>query len=361
MKNIIMKNNRTHKKQWAMTQTAFLVGGLLWLSSCTSLKIASVFTEPAVSAEESLKGKVFQSEDYVLYELGDEETPAVLAKAFLGDEDRAWVIEDENRNTTFEKGQFVVVPLKDFEKGGLEEDGYQVVPILCYYRLAENCNSQLCLSVKAFERQMEYIKDNGYRVITMAELFGFLQYHHGIPARSVVMTFDDGNRSFYDIALPILKKYGYKAALFVYTDSIGRSKDTLTWNQLKQIKAEGFEIGSHGLSHMDLTKRSADEDGETYFARIKKEIFLSKKIIDQKLDQDTKYFAFPFGGYNPRILQWTEQAGYELGLSAKRGSNPFFADRLTLKRNEVTGEDMRNFIASLVIFEKSSLKEDHVK
>jgi peptidoglycan/xylan/chitin deacetylase (PgdA/CDA1 family) len=356
-----MRNNRTHKKEWAITHIAFLAGVLLWLSSCTSLKIAPIFTEQANSTEESPKGKVFQSEDYVLYELEDGDTPAVLAKAFLGDEGRAWVIEDENRSTIFEKGQFVVIPLKDTKKGGLEEGGYQVVPILCYHRLAEQCKTNLCLTVDAFKRQIEYLKDNGYRAITMTEFFGFLQYRHGIPTRSVVITFDDGYRSFYDIALPILQKHGYKATLFVYTDFIGHSKDALTWKQLKQIKAEGFEIGSHGVSHTDLTKRIADEAAQVYIARVKEELFRSKKIIDQKLNQDTAYFAFPFGSHNPRILRWTEQAGYKLGLSAKKGSNPFFADPLTLKRNQIIGQDIKHFIASLVIFEKSSLKEDHVQ
>ncbi len=356
-----MRNNSKHKKPWGIIHMVFIAFGLLWLSSCTSLKIAPIFSEPAIPAEKTLKGKIFQSEDYVLYRLEDAETPAILAKAFLGAEESAWVIEDENRNVTFEKGQFVVIPLKDNNRGGLREDGYQVVPILSYHRFAESCNSPLCITAKAFERQIRYLKDNGYRAIPLAELYGFLQYRHGIPARSVVITFDDGYRSFYDIALPILKKYGYQATLFVYTDFIGHSADALTWNQLKQLKVEGFEIGSHGVSHADLTKRGADEDLQTYGARIKRELVLSKKIIDQKLDQDTTYFAFPFGSYNPRILQWTEEAGYQIGLSATKGSNPFFADPLTLKRNQIMGQDMKNFMAHLVVFETISLKEDHVQ
>ena len=356
-----MRNNRKHKEQWAITHIGFTAGVLLCLFSCTSLKIAPIFTERTTPVEQSLKGKVFQSEDYVLYRLEDGETPAALAKAFLGDKDRAWVIEDENTNMAFQKGRFVVIPLKDTRKGGLKEDGYQVVPILCYHRFAQRCKSPLCVTAKAFEQQIKYLKEHGYRVITMAELFGFLQYRHGIPGRSVVITFDDGYRSFYDIARPVLKKYGYTATLFVYTDFIGHSGNTLTWDQLKQIKAEGFEIGSHGVSHTDLTKRRADEDVHTYVDRIKRELSLSKKIIDEKLDQDTTYFAFPFGSYDPRIVHWMEQAGYKIGLSAKKGSNPFFADPLALKRNQIMGQDMKHFITHLVVFKSFSLKEDHVQ
>ena len=356
-----MIDNCKHKKHSSIIYIVFMVGGLLWISSCASFKGAPVIREPANATEPSLKGAVFQSKDYALYRLEEGETPALLAKAFFGDQDRAWVIEDENRNTTFEKGRFVVIPLKDRKKGGLHKDGYQVVPILCYHRLARTCQPPLCISANAFEKQMKYLRDHGYRTITMAELYGFLQYRHGIPARSVVITFDDGYQSFSEIALPILRQYGYKATLFVYTDFIGHSNEALTWNQLKEIKTKGFEIGSHSVSHTDFTEKRADEDDHAYAARIKRDLSLSKKILDERLDQDTTYLSFPSGGHNPRILQWAEQAGYKIGLSAKKGSNPFFADPMALKRNQIIAQDIRTFITHLVVFKKSSLKEDYVQ
>jgi peptidoglycan/xylan/chitin deacetylase (PgdA/CDA1 family) len=91
-------------------------------------------------------------------------------------------------------------------------------------------------------------------------------------------------------------------------------------------------------------------------ARIKKELSASKEIIDKKLGQDTLYLAFPYGKYNPRVLQLAVEAGYELGLSVTRGGNPFFADPLRLRRNQILKADMNSFSARLKTFYPTSLR-----
>lgn len=334
----------------------FMAGVFLLQTSCISLRPGSASMEPANAKEKSPKGRVFISEDYIVYRAEGNETPTMLAKIYLGDKKRAWVIEDENKETPFKKGQHIVIPLKDQKKGGLSADGYQVIPILSYHSISEKCKTLLCMSKKAFEQQMKYLQVHKYRVITLKELLGFLQYRNGLPERSVVITFDDGYRSFYKIAFPILKKYGYKAALFVYTDFIDNSKNALTWNQLRKLKAHGFEIGSHGLSHSDFTKKRGNEDDQAYIERIKNELIRSKKIIDKKLMQDTVYVAFPFGNYNQKIMHLSENAGFKIGLSLKSGSNPFFADPLSLKRNQIMKKDMKNFTSQLNTFYKFTLE-----
>ncbi len=124
----------------------------------------------------------------------------------------------------------------------------------------------------------------------------------------------------------------------------------------KKIKADGFEVGSGGVSRTDLTKKKEREKEKVYLKRIKNELVRSKKIIDRNLRQKTIYLAFPYGGYNQRILQLSEGAGYKTGLSVRKGSNPFFADPLSLKRNRIIHRDMKRFIASLETFEKFSLE-----
>ena len=89
-------------------------------------------------------------------------------------------------------------------------------------------------------------------------------------------------------------------------------------------------------------------------ARITKELQVSKKIIDQKLKQNTIYLAFPFGNYNQRILHLSEQSGYKIGLSVKRGGNPFFADPLALRREQVINMGMKDFVSRLSTFKAFS-------
>ena len=332
-------------------------GGLLLQFSCIlPVPDADNKTEPALSKGEPREAQYFKSENYIVYRALGGETPVSLAKRFLGDEKKAWMIEDENEEAVFKKDQWVVVPLKDQNKGGLRSDGYQVVPILSYHDFAEKCGAPLCTPRQIFQEQMKYLSDNGYRVITMKELLGFLEYKHGIPKRSVIITIEDAYRSFFKIAYPILKSYGYPATVFIYSGLMNKNKHGITWAQLKKVKAAGFEVGSNCISRTDLTKKKEKEKESEYLKRIKNEIVLSKQTIDKKLRQKTLYLAFPYGGYNQRILQLSEEAGYKVGLSTRKGSNPFFADPLSLNRSRVISRDMKHFMASLETFKSFSLE-----
>jgi peptidoglycan/xylan/chitin deacetylase (PgdA/CDA1 family) len=330
--------------------------GLLFQSSCATLGVAPKTTEPAVSEEKPITPMIFESEEYIIYRLQGDETPVTLAKKFLGDTKHSWVIEEANEGTLFEKGQMIVIPLKEQNKGGLRADGYQAVPILCYHCFAETCKSSTCMPIRIFDKQMRYLKHNNYKVITLSELLDFLNYRYALPKRSVVITLDDGYRSAYDIAYPILKKYGFTATLLIYTDFVGISKSAITWDQLREMKADGFEVGSQTISHCDLTKKEAEEDDKAYIERVKRELLVSKQIIDRELKQNTIYLAFPYGRCDQRIVNMCDLVGYKMAFSVKRGGNPFFADPLNLKRDTILKRDMESFISTLETFYEFSLE-----
>ena len=126
----------------------------------------------------------------------------------------------------------------------------------------------------------------------MEMLLDYLEYNKALPQRSVVITIDDGYKSVYDIAFPVLKQYGFTASLFIYTDFVAGGS-AMTWNQIREMKEAGFEIGSHSLSHADLGKKKPNESNKDYIRKITQEIVHSKEIIDKKLNQDTILFAFP--------------------------------------------------------------------
>jgi peptidoglycan/xylan/chitin deacetylase (PgdA/CDA1 family) len=284
------------------------------------------------------------------------ETPKSLAKSFLGDRRKSWIIEDANEGVSFRKGKAVVIPLKEENKGGLTARGYQTVPVLTYHHFGKDCTSPYCMPIDVFDQQMRYLKENGYRVISLAKLLDFVQYRHTIPKKSLVIAIDDGNRSAYKIAYPMLKKYGYTATLFIYTDFVGISKVAITWEQLREMKAAGFEIGSHTKSHSDLTKQREGESKAAYMARVKSELLGSKRLLDKNVKQDTIYLAFPYGRYNESVLAISEQVGYKLGFSVRRGGNPFFADPLRLKRDQILKREMKTFAKRLKTFYEFSLK-----
>ena len=299
---------------------------------------------------------MFQSQDYMVYMVENNETSTTLAEKLLGDAAKAWQIEDNNSAAYFKRGQVVVIPLKEDNIGGLYEDGIQIVPILCYHRFSNTCKSNLCISERTFIKQLEYLKNNGYHTIHLSQLLEFLQYKTAIPSKSVIITLDDGYRSIYEFAYPLLKRYGYTATLFIYTDFIEASSNALTWQHLRELKAAGFEIGSHSISHADLTKKLPSENNQMFQSRITKELINSKKILDRKLNQDTQFFAYPYGSYNQEILDLFPKIGYKLGLTIRHGGNSFFANPLTLKRSQILEENMEYFVDRIQIIQPISLR-----
>ncbi len=311
------------------------------LISCSSVK-------PGLPSPDQ---SIFRSSDYVVYKLQAGDTSAALAQKYLGDERKYWLIEDANENRPFKTGMFIHIPLKDRNRAGLSLKGYQQVPILCYHRFAEECTSSLCMPAHLFEQQMKFLKENGYRVISPELLLDFLDYRHSIPKKSVIISIDDGYRSVYNVAYPILKKYGFTATLFVYIDYVGVSSKSITWQQLAEMKAAGFCIGSHTVAHSDLSKKFDGETEKAYLERVRRELALSKEVLDRKLSQDTFVLAYPFGRYTRQVRDMTEAAGYRLAMTVKRGGNPFFMNPQTLNREMVLKRDMQTFISHLKVLE----------
>jgi len=298
----------------------------------------------------------YKSSDYSLYKIKNKESFAHIAKTCLGNENLAWKIEEANDIASLRDGSLVVVPLKERHKGGLFENGYQCIPILCYHKFGPRRHSPLTMPPDVFNKQMKYLKDNGYRVINPAQLLCFLKYRCEIPKKSVMITIDDGYKSVYDIAWPILKKYNFTATLFVYINYIGISKKALSWDNLRVLKAHGFTIGSHTVSHADLTHKEQGEKTDAFYLRIKRELLLSKQIIDKKLGQNTIVLAFPYGRSNQTVLKTAKSVGYKIAVTVDRGSNPFFTNSLALKRDMILKKDMTSFISRLKTFNTVSLR-----
>lgn len=296
----------------------------------------------------------YQSDDYMVYQVKRGDTAKSIARDFLGDPSKAWIVDDAN--TSIKPYSWIVVPLKNNNIGGISSNGVQQVPILCYHRFGNGCSSPLCMPKDIFERQMKYLKDNGYHVISPKQLQDFLAYRKPLPKKSVMITVDDGYRSFYTIAYPILKKYGYPATLFIYTNYVGVSRKAITWDQLRELKRNGVTIGSHTIMHSDLSKQGDNESKEAYALRLRNETMKSKMIIDRKLNQDTFFFSYPFGRVNPATMMATRKAGYKLAVTVDRGGNAFYANPYLLRRDQILKRDMKTFIKRLKNFQSLSLR-----
>lgn len=331
-----------------MQKTLFSV--TLILIASAALFISGCATVP-IEVEDVL---YYRSNDYVVYQFQHGDTAESIAEIFLGDPLKAWIIEEANQKLAPE--EWIVVPLIQRNLGGVYSNGVQQVPILCYHRFGNGCPSPLCVPTDIFERQMKYLKDNGYHVIHPKQLLAFLHFREPLPKKSVMITIDDGYRSVYEYAYPILRKYGYPATLFIYTNYVGVSKQSITWRQLRELKANGFTIGSHTIDHSDLSKQDDVESKEAYLKRLRREIEQSKQIIDRKLNQDTFFFAYPFGRANYSAMLMTRKAGYRMAVTVHRGGNAFFENPFMLHRDQILKRDMITFKRRLKTFQRLSLR-----
>ena len=180
---------------------------------------------------------------------------------------------------------------------------YESVHILTYHALLSNtetADSTYVTMLDRFERHLKYLSKHNYQVISLTDFKNLLDAKRALPFKRVILTFDGPHRSWLSLALPLLKKYNYPATFFVVNDEVNQNNN-LTWEDLKIIKNykdQGgkalFAIESHSFSH-SLLMQQTKETRAVYLARLESEIGQSKKQLDEKLMQVTRFLALPFG------------------------------------------------------------------
>ncbi len=285
------------------------------------------------------------------------ETLATLAESWLGDPSRAWEIAEYNGVADAAPGQELVVPLLPFRRGGLTQERYQTVPVLSYHQFAEKSTNRMTVSRENFEAQMRLLKEKGYRVVSFGQLLDFLEFRGQLPEKAVVITIDDGWRTAYDIAFPILRKYGYPATLFVYTQLITGGANTLSWDHVREMAAEGIDVQCHTISHRNLALPLAQESADQYFTAVAREITESTRAIEQNLGKRPTILAYPYGETNGLAIALLKQQGYRAAVTVTREANPFFASNFRLGRSMIFDDfDLARFEKNLVTSDRRALR-----
>ncbi|MBU2595377.1 polysaccharide deacetylase family protein [Patescibacteria group bacterium] len=188
-------------------------------------------------------------------------------------------------------------------------------PILMYHHI-QDAPDNLSLSPAIFKAEAEYLFQENYQTITLSELF------NDTSGKKVVLTFDDGYKDVVDNALPVLKEYGFRGVVFVIVDNVGKP-GYLSFDDLALLKNEGWEIGSHSLTHLDLVVSSA---------AAKAEIFDSRKILQDRLGIQVNFFCYPAGKYNDSTLSLVKDAGYLGAVTTESGTKNSKINIFELKR-----------------------------
>lgn len=300
--------------------------------------------------------QAYVSDDFVIVKTTAQDTFSSLAAYYLKDPDKGWLIAELNHMITLIPGQELIIPLSPFNKGGLKAEGYQTVPVLVYHNFSKKSSDKTAVGQDDFEAQMKYLKQNGYHVVSMDQLLDFIDYKEQLPEKSIVLTFDDAWGSIFDIALPILIKYGFTATFFIYTDFIGGGK-AMTWKQIETLSKIGFDIQCQTKTHRNLAGPKKNESFKEYFKSIEMEISYPKQLIKKKLNVDCKYLAYPYGETNNLVIALLKKYGYRAAFTIDRKPNPFFIDKFRISRSVIYGNyDMDKFKNNLSVFQKTELK-----
>ncbi|HSE95199.1 MAG TPA: polysaccharide deacetylase family protein [Methylomirabilota bacterium] len=299
--------------------------------------------------------EAFESEDFVVAFARSGDTASSLAARFLGDADRAWMVEDYNGRATFEAGQEVVVPRRPWNLSGVEPGGFQLVPVLCYHNLAPQARGRMVIAAKTFEEQMRYLKDQGYRVVSIRELLEFSTLRRQLPRKTVVLTFDDGWKAFKEYAYPVLKELGFTATLFIYTDFVG-ARSALSWDELRDLAKEGFDIQAHSKTHSDMRRKPGEPDDE-FLRRLQAELVQPQTLFQRQLGGPRDILAYPYGAHSEEVVAKAREAGYVAAFDVRRQGNPSFGQRLTLHRSQIYSEmTLDEFARNLNVFNQEVIK-----
>lgn len=221
--------------------------------------------------------------------------------------------------------------------------------VLMYHMVRDHISgakfNKLRVKPAEFERQIAWMKSQGFHFVTMCELQKNWGQH---PEKTVAITFDDGYLDNLENALPILEKYQAKATIYVVVDRHERDWSTykkehhnsgelmrepkLSDVQVKQLVDSGLiEIGSHTMTHANLNKL---DDATCLY-----ELIESKKVLEQLIGQKVTSFAYPFGIYSARDVQLAKQAGYTNAVTTIEGIVAEQPDFMQLQRIKVSGKD----------------------
>ena len=210
------------------------------------------------------------------------------------------------------------------------------VPILLYHNIGYGQGS-FFVSPENFAKQMQYIKKNGYEVITLNELVESIKNKKHLEKNKVVITFDDGYRDNFYSAYPVLKRLGFCATIFIITDFIGskfsgEGKEFMNWDEVLAMSKNKIAFGGHTKTHFNFGFLMDEK-------AVQEEISGAKKAIEEKIGLPVDYFCYPSGAFNNRAKELVAQAGYQGACTTNRGFAKFNHDVYELKRIKVTNSD----------------------
>ncbi len=188
------------------------------------------------------------------------------------------------------------------------------VPILLYHVIGEAAEGTpeafYAVTRAAFSEQMRYLAQRGCHTVSLEALADWVEGRGSLPPRAVAITFDDGDVTQHEAAVPILQEHGFQAMFFVTAARVGEP-GMMGWDDVRRVEAAGMAIGSHGLTHRLLTELTVDE--------VRWELAESKRLLETHVMRPVQWFAFPGGAWSSGMPPLVAEAGYRGAVTSDVG------------------------------------------
>lgn len=219
-----------------------------------------------------------------------------------------------------------------------EQDGVSL-PIVMYHQLtkSESRAGRYVLTVEQFEKDLKFLKNNGYETVTVKQLLDFSEGKNDLPEKAIMITFDDGCETLYSYALPLLKKYGFTAVGFAvgalannYTelDDHNLNYSCLNWAEIKEMCDGGIiDIQSHSYdlhkntAYRSGAKKKKDETFEQYSEFLSSDAAKMKEKMIENTGKAPVAFAYPFGSYSNESSDILKKCGIKMAFTCEERVN----------------------------------------
>lgn len=192
--------------------------------------------------------------------------------------------------------------------------------ILLYHHVDGTTPPSTSIDPELFGQHLDHLAGAGYTVWPLEKLINRVLANETTPERVVAITFDDAYISIYTTAFPLLRKHGFPFTIFVATAFVsGNSNQYLSWDQLAEMKAAGATIANHSHSHAHLVRRLDDESERQWRQRVRSDIERAQQLIEQHLGEAPRLFAYPYGEYDPMLVDIVEDLGF-IGIGQQSGA-----------------------------------------
>ena len=212
--------------------------------------------------------------------------------------------------------------------------------ILIYHHFGDQRYPTTNVEMKAFRAQLAYLAEQRYHVMPLAELVQHLREKTPLPPKTVVITIDDGYRTVYSSAWPLLRQYGFPFTVFLYTEGLERGyANYLTWAQVREMQTAGVDFQDHSYFHHRLANRPPGMDEAGWRSWIREDLSRSRAVFTARLGQSPRFFAIPYGEYNSLVLEEAQKLGYQAILTQDGGSVSSDTDVNRIPREPILGRE----------------------